>query len=349
MRKRINALVKTLKDDECALISSYANIFYFSGFTSEDAYLLISKNDCFIITDSRYFVQAKQQCPDFMLIDISKNFDNTLNQLKEKNILFEEKNVSVGFYLNLKKKCSDKCFVPAEHRISKFREIKDEAEISKIKCAEELGDAAFSHVLNYIKPGVRECDIALELEFFMRKNGAEKLSFDTVAASGKRSAMPHGVASSKIIEYGEFLTLDFGCVLDGYCSDMTRTVAIGKINDEQKNIYNIVLKAQEKALSCMKTGMKCSEIDSLSRDVIVGAGYGDHFGHSLGHSVGIEIHENPNFSPKSDDIFVNGNVITVEPGIYIEDFCGVRIEDVVAAIDGEIINLTKSPKELIIL
>lgn len=349
MHKRIDALRKTLSYDECVFISSYANIFYYSGFSSEDAYLIINKQKCFIITDSRYFVQAKIESPDFEIIDISLGFENIFKKVPENNILFEEKGVSVSEYLNFKKLCSQKTFIPSSNKIGALRRIKDREEISKIKAAEELADAAFSHVLNIIKPGIRECDIAIELEFFMKKNGAKKLSFDTIVASGKRSAMPHGVATAKEILNGEFVTLDFGCVLDGYCSDITRTVAVGKITSDARQIYDVVLNAQKKALSEMKIGMKCCDIDKIARDVITDNGFGEYFGHSLGHSLGIEIHESPNFSPKSNDIFESGNVITVEPGIYIEDFCGVRIEDVIASIDGEIFNLTSSPKELIIL
>lgn len=349
MDKRILALRSILSDGEFVLISSYPNIFYYSGFTSEDAYLIISKDEAIIITDSRYTVQAKEQCPEFKLINISEGFYKIINGIDEATILFEEKDISVGFYLNLKKNCQTKTFLPAGDKISCFRQKKDAFEISKIKAAEELGDAAFSYILEHIKPGMTELEVATEIEYFMRKNGAWKTSFETVVASGYRSSMPHGTASSKVIEKGEFLTLDFGCVLDGYCSDMTRTVAVGNISQEEKDIYNLVLKAQNEALEKMQIGMKCSDIDALARDVIEKAGYGREFGHSLGHSVGIEIHESPNFSAKSTDIFEKGHVITVEPGIYIDEKFGVRIEDVVAATDDGIINITKSPKELIIL
>lgn len=349
MNKRIDKLIKSLSDDECVFVSSYPNIFYYSGFKSEDAYLLISRRELIIITDSRYTVQAKEQCPDFKICDISKGIEKAFENLTENTVLYEEKNVSVGFYINLKQKCTNKTFIPGSDKISSLRRIKDKNEIKAICEAEKLGDLAFEHILKVIKPGMTEIGVASEIEYFFRKNGASKLSFDTIAASGYRTSMPHGVASKKEIKNGEFLTLDFGCVLDGYCSDMTRTVAIGYIEEHEKEIYNLVLKAQNKALKNMRIGMKCSDIDAIARKVISDAGYGENFGHSLGHSVGIEIHEAPNFSSKSQDVFQNGNVITVEPGIYIDNRFGVRIEDIVAAQDGEIINLTNSPKELIII
>ena len=186
---------------------------------------------------------------------------------------------------------------------------------------------AFEYVLGRIKEGVTEREIALDLEFFMKKQGATALSFDTISASGIRSAMPHGIATDKKIENGDFLTLDFGCVFEGYCSDMTRTVVVGKANDKQKEIYNTVLKAQTTAIEAIKAGMKCSEVDGVARKIITDAGYGENFGHSLGHSVGIEIHE--------------------KPGIYIDGFGGVRIEDLIVVQNGKAVNLTSSPKELI--
>ena len=200
-----------------------------------------------------------------------------------------------------------------------------------------------------LKKGISERDVAIELESYMKRQGASGLSFETIAASGLRSAMPHGTASGKLIGKGDFLTLDFGCVYKGYCSDMTRTVVFGTPDAKQREVYDLVLKAQNTALDSIKSGMNCSDIDKLARDVIVDGGYGEYFTHSLGHSVGVEIHENPVFSPKSTDILEDGCVLSVEPGIYIDGWGGVRIEDLIAVCDGEIINLTHSPKELIVI
>ena len=329
MQSRIDKLCEKMHDNEAVFISSYPNIFYYSGFTSEDAYLLISHSGKYIITDSRYTIQAREQAKGFEVIDIANGFEKIFSRIDEKYIGFEESYMSVGENKRIRAK------------------LKDECEIKKIAEAEKIGDMAFEYVLGRIKEGVTEREIALDLEFFMKKQGATALSFDTISASGIRSAMPHGIATDKKIENGDFLTLDFGCVFEGYCSDMTRTVVVGKANDKQKEIYNTVLKAQTTAIDAIKAGMKCSEVDGVARKIITDAGYGENFGHSLGHSVGIEIHENPSFSPKSNAVVQNGNVITVEPGIYIDGFGGVRIEDLIVVQNGKAVNLTSSPKELI--
>lgn len=350
MQSRIDKLRSLLNDDEAALISGYPNIFYYSGFTSEDAYLLISHDMQLLITDSRYTIQAKEQAAGFEIIDIKTGFDNVFSRVKESRIGYEEDKMTVGEYKRLWKKLAPhQDFIRLQKTINEPRRIKDFEEIKKIAEAEKIGDMAFEYILPRIKAGRTEREIALELEFFMKKQGASALSFDTIAASGKRSAMPHGMASGKVIEKGDFLTLDFGCVFEGYCSDMTRTVVVGNADERQREIYDIVLSAQKSAIEAVCEGRRCSDIDAAARDIIKNAGYGDNFGHGLGHSVGIEIHEMPSFSPKCRDIIENGNVITVEPGIYIESFGGVRIEDLIVVENGRARNLTFSPKELIIL
>lgn len=350
MLSRIDRLRECLKDNEAVLISSYQNIFYYSGFTSEDANLLISHDKQLLITDSRYTIQAREQAPDFEIIDSVGSFKDIFKSISASYIGFEESYVSVNQHKKRQHDAGDeKTLVPMQKRIDALRQIKDAEEIRRIAEAERIGDEAFSHILDKIKPGVTEREIALELEFFMKKQGATALSFETIAASGVRSAMPHGAASQKVIEKGDWLTLDFGCVYEGYCSDMTRTVAVGNVNDRQREIYETVLKAQLAALDVIKPGMKCAEVDKTARDIIKAAGYGNNFGHSLGHSVGIEIHEMPVFSTKSKDIVKAGHVITVEPGIYVDGFGGVRIEDLVVVTEDGIQNLTHSPKELIIV
>ena len=342
---RIEKLKANLNDGEGFYISSFANIFYYSGFKSEDARLIITKNECILLTDSRYIVQAKLESPDFEVRDIQKL--EIISELGIKQLGFEEDYLTVKELAKINK--GEVKVFPAQSKISKVRECKDSAEISKIKEAESLGDAAFSYILDFIKPRKTEKEIAFEIEMYMRKNGASGLSFETIAASGVRGAMPHGVASDKEIKSGELLTLDFGCVLDGYCSDMTRTVAIGNIDSRQKEIYDVVLCAQKAACEYIGVGKKCADADEIARKIITDAGFGQYFGHSLGHSVGIEIHENPNLSPKSLSVFEVGNVFSVEPGIYIEGFGGVRIEDLMVIGEKNTVNLTKSEKELIII
>lgn len=348
MQDRVDRLLEKLHDNEAVFISSYPNIFYYSGFTSEDAYLFISHNKKYIITDSRYLIQAKEQAKDFEVIDIKNGFEKIFSGANEKYIGFEDCYMNVREYKKLRTKLAEyQDFVEMQKIINEPRMIKSSDEIKKIAEAEKIGDEAFSYILDRIKEGRSEREIALEIEFFMKKHGATALSFDTIAASGKRSAMPHGIATDKIIENGDFLTLDFGCIFEGYCSDMTRTVVVGKANNKQREIYDTVLKAQTAAINKIQTGLKCSDIDKVARDIIADAGYGGNFGHSLGHSVGIEIHENPSFAPSCHEILKNGHVVTVEPGIYIEDFGGVRIEDLIAVENGSARNLTFSPKDLI--
>ncbi|MFQ8599944.1 MAG: M24 family metallopeptidase [Oscillospiraceae bacterium] len=222
-------------------------------------------------------------------------------------------------------------------------------EIQKIEQAQALTESTFSHILSVIRAGVTEREIALEMEFFMRRQGADGVSFDFIVVSGNNSSLPHGVPTGKAVEKGDFITMDFGALVDGYHSDMTRTIAVGCVDEEQRRVYDTVLRAQRAALSAIRAGMRCSDADRAAREVIDGAGYAGCFGHGLGHGVGVEIHEAPNLSPRSAEILEPGMVVTVEPGIYIENRYGVRIEDMVVVQKGGCRNLTASPKELIIL
>lgn len=343
---RTDKLREKLREGEGVILTGYANIFYYSGFTSEDALVFITKDRQVLVTDSRYTEQAKLEAYNFEIRDVTEGIAKIASLLDCEVLGFEENVVTVSQLADFQK--FGKKLVPMQDTISYFRRIKDEREIRKIAAAESLGDAAFSHFLENFEYGMTERDVALMLEFYMRKSGASGTSFDTIVASGKRSCMPHGVATDKVIGIGDFVTLDFGCRLDGYCSDMTRTLVVGKCSERQREIYDTVLRAQKAALDMIAPGVKCSDIDKAAREVITEAGFGNNFGHSLGHSVGIEIHERPAFAPRSDEITEIGNVITCEPGIYIPGFGGVRIEDVVV-IGENTRNLTKSSKELTIL
>lgn len=343
---RVNKLLNSIEDGCGVIITSRANIFYYSGFTSEDATLLITKTRRILVTDSRYTYQAKVEAPNFEVLNISQGIVNIAKELDVDSLCFEENTVTVSEFALFQK--FGKKLIPSAKTIARPRYIKDESEIEKIKKAEELSSCAFDALLTEIHTGMTEKDVALFLEFYMRRNGASSLSFPTIVASGVRSCMPHGEATDKVIEKGDFVTIDFGCVLDGYCSDMTRTVVMGSATERQREIYDIVLLAQTAAIEAIQVGKPCSEIDAFARKIITDAGYGENFGHSLGHSLGIEIHEAPNFSSKSEDVCKTGNVITVEPGIYIDGFGGVRIEDVVVI--GETVqNLTKSCKDFTII
>lgn len=343
---RITKLFDKIAENSGVIITSRANVFYYSGFTSEDATLFITKKRRILVTDSRYTYQAKCEAPDFEIRNVSEGICNIVKDIDCEKLCFEEDKVTVSEFAAFQK--FGKKLIPASKIISYPRRFKDKNEIEKIKNAEELASNAFEALLPELRIGMTELDVALFLEFYMRKNGASGVSFPTIVASGIRSCMPHGEASDKVIQQGDFVTIDFGCILDGYCSDMTRTVVMGNVSNQQREIYNVVLKAQTSAIEAIKPGVRCCDIDKIARDIITDAGYGKNFAHSLGHSVGIEIHESPNFSQKSEDMCEIGNVITVEPGIYIDGFGGVRIEDVVVI--GETVqNLTKSCKDLTII
>ena len=227
--------------------------------------------------------------------------------------------------------------------------IKNEQEIQSISKAAALGDRCFSHILGFIEPGMSEKQIAAEVERYLFENGAEGLAFDTISVSGERSCLPHGEPTDKLIRKGEFLTLDFGAVIDGYCGDMTRTVAIGSVTPLMRKIYDIVLEAQMAAIDLIKAGISCYDADKAARDIIVKAGYGEQFPHGLGHGVGTQVHEAPTLNAKSKEILEKNMVITIEPGIYIPDHFGVRIEDLAIVTEFGIINKVNSRKDLIIL
>lgn len=260
-----------------------------------------------------------------------------------------EATMPLSRYLRFCETCGEYEFILAQEAIQESRQVKDEKELSLIAKAEAIGDAAFSHILEMIRPGVTEAEIALELEFFMKRQGAAKLSFDTIVASGPNSSMPHAQVTDRKLQPGDFITMDFGCVYQGYCSDMTRTVALGKPSEEMRRIYEIVSEANCRAMEAVRAGVKCSFIDAAARDYIADMGYGEYFGHGLGHSVGLEIHEEPRFSPKCDVVTKENMVITDEPGIYLPGKFGVRIEDLLVVKEGGCECLSHSPKELIIL
>lgn len=227
--------------------------------------------------------------------------------------------------------------------------IKTEREIESISKAAALGDRCFSHILGFIKPGMTDKQVSAEIERFLFENGAEGLAFDTITVSGERSCLPHGEPSDKVIQKGEFLTLDFGAVINGYCGDMTRTIAIGSASPEMRNVYAVVLEAQLAAIDFIRAGVRCFDADKIARDIIVKAGYGDCFPHGLGHGVGTEVHEPPTLNSKSGEVLETDMIVTIEPGIYIPDRFGVRIEDLAIVTDFGIINKVESRKDLIIL
>ena len=336
------------------MILSEVNRRYFTGFPSSDGILLITRGGSVFLTDSRYIEEAKNKVTCYDVEELK----NTRAQLPEyckkfgcRVLGIEGGRMSVNELKSYRTMLKPVTLTAAktEEIINSLRAVKSEEETEKIKKAQAIAEKAFEHILGFIKEGVTEREIALELDYFMLRSGAEALSFETIAVSGANSSKPHGVPSDKKIQRGDFITMDYGAVFDGYHSDMTRTVAVGEVSTKQAEIYNTVLKAQLNALSVLKAGIRCSDGDKAARDIITEAGYGDFFRHSTGHSVGVEIHETPNLSPKSKDILKAGNIVTVEPGIYIPEEFGVRIEDMVKINKSGCENLTKIAKELIVL
>ena len=349
---RLQEKMRSLEAD-AILVSSSLNCRYISEFNFSDGYLLIEKDYAFLITDSRYVEAAKNTVVGFEILSPKGKRADAISELVSARglhtVLIEDESMSVAEHKRFSESLPCTLVGGASSLISELRRVKTDEELWKIASAQKITDAAFEHILNFITPDVTEREVALELEFFMRREGADGLAFDTIAVSGSASSLPHGKPSDVKLRKG-FLTMDFGAKLGGYCSDMTRTVCIGRADDEMKKVYNTVLSAQKYALENICEGMLCRDVDELARNIIRNAGYGDYFGHSLGHGVGLYIHESPSLSPLAADSskVCKGNVITVEPGIYIEGRFGVRIEDMIAiANDGNIINFTKSPKELI--
>ncbi|THF75920.1 M24 family metallopeptidase [Cohnella fermenti] len=338
---------------DAILVTNAFNRRYLTGFTGSAGVVLISAEHAALVTDFRYREQAPQQAKGFEIAEHGPGLYGDVAALLAKwgvaKLLIEENDLNHATFLSIQEKLKPIELVLSNGIIEKQRVVKDEAEIAVIQEAADLADRAFGHILGYIKPGVTEESVALELEFFMRKEGASGTSFETIVASGERSSLPHGKASDKIIGSGEFVTLDFGAYYKGYCSDITRTVVVGQPTDRHREIYAIVLEAQLHALANLRPGMTGHEGDALTRDIITRYGYGEYFGHSTGHGIGLEVHEGPRLARNSDTILTPGMIVTVEPGIYLPGFGGVRIEDDVVVTDDGIKILTRSPKELIVL
>lgn len=342
-----------LKDTDAVLITKRENYMYMSGFTGTSACLFITGHRAVLLTDFRYVDQAAAQAPEYEIIKYTGNKFNELNDLieseKVEKLSFEDGCLTFAEHAEFVERLKVNVFSPLGGAVEELRRIKDASEIELIKKAVNIADGVFTHILKFIKPGVSEVELAAEMEYFMKRQGATGPSFETIVASGKRSSMPHGIASEKTIESGDVITMDYGALYKGYCSDMTRTVFLGKPDSELERIYGIVLDTQLKGIASVRQGITGREVDSVARKVITDAGFGDNFGHGLGHGVGLEIHEEPMLSMRGAIELKDGMVVTVEPGIYVTGLGGVRIEDMVV-VNGENARiLTSAPKELIVL
>ena len=337
---------------DALLVTNMFNVRYLANFTGSTGLVVITKENAYFVTDFRYTEQAAAEAKGFEII---KNegpiFDEVAKIVKNdkiEKIGFEQENVTYSTYNIINELISCE-LVPVTGLVEKLREVKTDDEIALIKEAIDITEKAYDYILGFVKPGVTEIEVANELDFYMRKEGAQGVSFDTIVASGVRSAMPHGVASDKVIEEGDMVTIDFGCYYNGYVSDMTRTFAVGDPGEELKEIYEIVYQANKKVNESAKAGMTGAELDAIARDYIAEHGYGPQFGHTLGHGIGLEVHEGPSLSFRNEDKLVENNIVTNEPGIYEPGLGGVRIEDDLVIKENGVEVLMTTPKELIIL
>jgi len=352
MNDRLNTFRARLYEREVssAIITDVRNIGYLCSYRFEDGCLLITRENAYVITDFRYKEEAEASVSSAFSVVTPENkstfIAEALAREGAKNVGYESSSMSVAQFHRYER-AIPLPFVPVGDILPQMRAEKTEEEAASIKTAQEIAESAFAHLLSIIEPSMTESDISLELSYFMRKRGAEGNSFNIIAASGASSALPHAKCRKTTISKG-FLTLDFGCIYNGYCSDMTRTVSIGKASEEMKRVYNTVLEAQLSAIDFIKAGACCAAVDAVARSIIQQAGYGDAFGHSLGHGVGLNVHELPNLSPHATGTYLKaGNIVTVEPGIYLEGRFGCRIEDMGLVTENGFENFTNAPKDLI--
>ncbi len=342
---------------DCAIFLDETSQYYLSDFFTTDGVVILSEKETALITDSRYIEAAENEkkagrlsedvAPYLFKKSLYETIAEYLSGINAKRVCLDAGLITVKQLQTLEKYCEGVEFGYLSDVCLKHRKVKTEAEVAKIKKAQSITDAAFSHILTFIQRGKTELEIAAELEYFMRRHGASGLAFETIAVSGCNSSLPHGVPGEATLTENSFFTMDYGAKYAGYCSDMTRTVVLGKADEEMKRIYNTVLTAQAEAMKFIKAGVTGFEADKVARDIITDAGYGEYFGHSLGHSLGLEIHELPSLSFKGQETLVPGNIVTVEPGIYIPGKYGVRIENMVLVTENGCENLTNSDRSLI--
>jgi Xaa-Pro aminopeptidase len=341
---------------DAMLVLSPVNRRYLSGFTGSAGVLLVTREEAVFLTDFRYTQQAVAQCKHCRIVEYPNGANpNTalfaeLQAKGAKRLGFESDFVTYAQHQSFQAAFTGLELIPSAGLVDELRLHKDASELAILRQAAQVADDAFAHILTFLKPGLTERAVALELETFMRKAGADSSAFDIIVASGHRSALPHGRASDKVIEKGDFVKMDFGAYYQGYNSDLTRTVVLGEPSEKQREIYETVLEAQLHAVANIKAGMTGREADALARDIIAAKGYGDNFGHSLGHGLGMLVHEQPSLSQlRGDHVLEPGMVVTVEPGIYLPEWGGVRIEDDIVITDNGNEVLTKSTKQLLIL
>jgi Xaa-Pro aminopeptidase len=351
---RIKRLQEGL-DVDALYVSNLPNVRYLCGFTGSNGALLVGPHAAWFLTDGRYRTQAAGEVvgAEVEVYGLPDQLGAALRRIAAElgvaRVGFEADHVAVAAAERLKEHFPGAELVPRSGLVESLRRVKEPEELDRIRAAAQLADEGLAYILGQLRPGITERELAILLESHMRLEGAEAVSFPAIVAAAERSALPHAHPSDRIIEQGRFLLFDLGCIVDGYCSDLTRTVVIGHADDRHREIYELVALAQQAGLDALRAGRTGADVDKAARDVIAGAGYGEAFGHSLGHGVGIEIHEAPTLRSTSVDVLEAGNVVTVEPGIYLPGWGGVRIEDLTVVTESGQETLSRSPKELIVL
>lgn len=360
VRRRLDA-----EKVDALLVTNLINIRYLSGFTGTNAYLLITRDSARFFSDGRYAVQAARQVTGSEVnicvshAEVSEALSKIVKGQKLGRVAYESTDVTVasrgpsweappGLDKVMTYLVGSEA-VPAAGWVEQLREVKDAGEIASIRHAAELGDAGFEYIAKKVKPGVSERELALDLEFFLRSQGSEGMSFDPIVAAADSSALPHAQPTDRPVEAGRFVLFDFGCIVDGYCSDMTRTLVVGPLDDRHREVYETVLAAQSAGLAAARPGVPCGDVDRAARKVVEEAGYPEAFMHGVGHGVGLQIHEAPSLKIDRKEPLEAGHVITVEPGAYFEGWGGVRIEDLAAVTADGLDVLSRAPRELIVV
>ena len=353
--KNLDKYLSLLGDgvDGLLLTSRYSR-FYAAEFDIAEGVAIVTRGGCCYFTDSRYIESAQNGIVGMEVIEMNranpygKLLNDAIARFDVQKLGFEEDFLTVAEFNEYQQELKAE-LLPMSAKINSFRAVKEAWELERMRKAQKITDAAFSQILERIKPGMTEKELQAELIYLLYKNGGEGLSFDPIVVSGPNTSLPHGVAGDRVIQEGDFITMDFGVLLEGYCSDMTRTVAVGFATEEMKKVYNTVLAAQTAGIAATKAGVYGKDIDEAARKVITDAGYGEYFGHGYGHSLGLQVHESPNCNPKGETKMEPGMVCSAEPGIYLPGKFGVRIEDVVIFTADGCEDITESPKNLIIV
>lgn len=353
--KNLEKYLSLLEDESVGLLlTSRYSRFYGTEYDIAEGVAIVTKAGCRYFTDSRYIESAQNGIKDFEVLQIdrqnpySKRINEAIADFGVETLGYEEDYLTVSELLYYEKNLQAK-LEPMNRKINGFRAVKEPWELDLMRKAQEITDKAFSEVLTKIKAGMTEKEVQTELIYCLYKNGADNLAFDPIVVSGPKTSMPHGVAGQRVIQEGDFITMDFGALYGSYCADMTRTVAVGYATEEMKKVYETVLKAQKAAIAATKAGVKGKEVDAVARQIIAEAGYGEYFGHGYGHGLGMEVHEAPSCSPSGDTVMEVNMICSAEPGIYLPGKFGVRIEDVVIFKEDGCEDITTSPKNLIIL